>query len=447
VDAVVAENLTNEPRGPAVRDGARRSLRVLLVVESSAGGTGRHVLDLAEGLTARGCEVHVIYSTTRVDRLFLDRLARLDRVRHVALPIRTSPHPADLSVVRAVRRHLREFGPFDVVHGHSSKGGAIARLASFGTGAAAFYTLHGLIMMDPLLPRWKWLMYLSIELALATWTSRVIAVSPEEQRAAVKLGFGRSRVILVPNGIGEMGLTPRPQARRVMGVDDEAIVIGFVGRLVEQKAPEVLIEAFAATAKVEAKARLALVGSGPLEGAMRELAARRGVADKIIWLGERDARGVLAGFDLFALASRKEGLPYVVLEAMAAGLPVVATTSAGSEILVIPGLNGAVVPADDPHAFGKALIDLVTDPAKRAKCGAASLQRVAHFSIDAMVDATLAAYREACGAALAGCTCRLESLHHNGVASAEADSRSGGVLIPSSGTPGEGGCATTEVRM
>ncbi|HEY2588626.1 MAG TPA: glycosyltransferase [Tepidisphaeraceae bacterium] len=368
---------------------------MLLVVESSAGGTGRHVLDLAEGLAARGCEVHVIYSTRRIDRLFLDRLARLDGVRHKALPIRTSPHPADLSIVRTVRRYMSEFGPFEVVHGHSSKGGAIARLAALGTGARAFYTLHGLIMMDPLLPRWKWLMYLSIELGLATWTSRVIAVSPEEQRAALKLGFGRSRVILVPNGVGEMDLAPRAVARRAMGVDDDAIVVGFVGRLVEQKAPEVLIEAFAAAASAEPRARLALVGAGPLESSMRELAGRLGIAEKILWLGERDARGVLAGFDLFALASRKEGLPYVVLEAMAAGLPVVATASAGSEILVIPGLNGAVVPAENAKAFGAALIELVTDPAKRVRCGAASRARVASFSIDAMVEATLAAYRDA----------------------------------------------------
>jgi glycosyltransferase involved in cell wall biosynthesis len=426
VDAIVVENLTKESRGPAGRDGARRPLRVLLVVESSAGGTGRHVLDLADGLTGRACEVHVIYSTKRVDRMFLDRLAQLDRVRQKALPIRTSPHPGDLAIVRAVRRYMREFGPFDIVHGHSSKGGAIARLAAFGTRAKAFYTLHGLIMMDPLLPRWKWLMYLSIELGLATWTSRVIAVSPEEQRAAVKLGFGRTRVILVPNGVGDMELTPRAEARRVMGVDDDAIVIGFVGRLVEQKAPEVLIEAFAATAKVEPRARLALVGSGPLEAPMRALAARLGIAEKIIWLGERDARGVLAGFDLFALASRKEGLPYVVLEAMAAGLPLVATTSAGSEILVIPGLNGTVVPADNCQAFAAALIELVTDPEKRARCGAASRERVAGFSIDAMVEATLAAYRDA--------------LPRAPLTTAEsARGAPGGVLpIPAPGTPGEG---------
>jgi glycosyltransferase involved in cell wall biosynthesis len=371
------------------------TFRVLLVVESSGGGTGRHVLDLAEGLTQRGADVHVIYSTGRVDQLFLERLAELRGVRHLAMVMRTSPHPSDLKVVKTVRRYLREFGPFDVIHGHSSKGGAIARLAAVGTGVAAFYTLHGLIMMDPLLPRWKWLFYLTIERGLALRTARIIAVSPEEERAALHLGLGSSRVTLIPNGIGNFKLTSRAEARLAMGVPDDAIVIGFVGRLVEQKAPEVLIEAFATTVKKFPRARLAVVGSGPMEAELRELAERLGVANKIIWLGARDARGVLAGFDLFALASRKEGLPYVILEAMSAGLPIVATSSAGVEILVISESNGIVVPPDDANAFAEGLIRLVSNPDRLARCAASSRERVRQFSIDAMVEKTFAVYRAA----------------------------------------------------
>src|SRR4051812_33161065 len=143
-----------------------RGLRVLLVVESSGGGTGRHVMDLAAGLLARGCDVHLLYGTARADRTFLDRLATTPGLRHRPLALRTNVHPSDYAAVRAVRRYLRDQGPFDVVHGHSSKGGAVARLAALGTGVAAFYTLHGLVMMDPGLPRWKWLTYLAIELGL-----------------------------------------------------------------------------------------------------------------------------------------------------------------------------------------------------------------------------------------------------------------------------------------
>jgi glycosyltransferase involved in cell wall biosynthesis len=371
-----------------------KPLKVLHIVESAAGGTGRHVLDLAEGMIARGHEVHLAHSTRRIDQLFVDRLATIRGARVLPLPIRTSPHPADLAIAWTLRRYMKHHGPFDLVHGHSSKGGALARLAAFGKRARAVYTLHGLIMMDPGLHPLKRAFYLAVERLLALRTSRIIAVSPEEARAAVRVGLGEHRVALVPNGVGPADLAPRDRARRTLGVSDDAHVIGFVGRLVDQKAPDVLLKAFAITANAAPRARLALVGAGPLEPQMRELAASLHVADRIHWLGERDARTVLAGFDVFAISSRKEGLPYVVLEAMAAGKPVVATSSAGVEILVTTGYNGHVVAPGDYDAFARGLTQLATDPALLARCGAASLARAGEFTVDAMVDRTLAAYTD-----------------------------------------------------
>ncbi len=366
--------------------------RVLMLIECSSGGTGRHVLDLSQSLIERGCEVHLLYSTGRIDRLFSDRLTAIAGLRHMAIPIRTAPHPSDAGAVWTIRKYLRSAGPFDIIHGHSSKGGALARLAAAGTGVPAFYTLHGLIMMDPCLPRWKWLFYLTIELILSLRTARIIAVSPEESRAATRLRLGRKRVLTIPNGVGASDLAPRIVARQVLGVRDDAIVIGFVGRLVEQKAPEVLLQGFATAVKAAPHSRLALVGAGPLENSMRQLADQLGINDKIIWLGERDARGVMAGFDLFAISSRKEGLPYVVLEAMSAGLPVVATTSCGVEILIQDGINGAVVPPDDSGAFGAALAQFVSNPDRIAACGRASLEAASSFTVDLMADRTLDAY-------------------------------------------------------
>jgi glycosyltransferase involved in cell wall biosynthesis len=145
------------------------------------------------------------------------------------------------------------------------------------------------------------------------------------------------------------------------------------------------------------EARLAVVGTGPLEQGLRELARRLGVADRVRWLGERDARGVMAGFDVFAISSRKEGLPYVVLEAMAAGLPVVATASAGVEILVRADENGVVVPRGDVAGFARGLIGLGLDRGRLAEFGAASRARAGRFTIDEMVGRTLAAYHEAVG--------------------------------------------------
>ena len=370
-----------------------------MVVESASGGTGRHVMDLSQGLLARGCDVHVLYSTGRTDRPFLDRLKQLGPagLRHAAVPMRTTIHPSDLSAVWAARRYLKSAGPFDVIHGHSSKGGAVARLAALGTGVPAFYTLHGLIMMDPGLARWKRVFYLAVELALSLRTAKIIAVSPEEARAAVARGLGRSRVTLIPNGVGPAELTPRAQARRELGVNEGDIVVGFVGRLVSQMAVDVLVRAFVRATATVPNMRLAVVGDGPLAGELRDLAAQVGAADKVLWLGERDASGVLAAFDLFALASRKEGLPYVVLEAMAAGLPVVAASSAGVEILVEPGVSGEVVPPDDAGAFAAALVQLAAEPGRLGRFGRASRQRAARFTVDAMVDRTLAAYESVTG--------------------------------------------------
>ncbi len=186
-------------------------LRVLMVVESSGGGTGRHVLDLSEALIERGCEVHLIYSPRRADSLFLNRLAELSRLRRAVVPMRRSPHPLDLVSAWAVRRYLRRHGPFHVIHGHSSKGGAFARLASFGTGVPAVYTLHGLVMMDPDLALWKRIFYQAIEFGLSLRTRRIIAVSPEEHRAALRVGLGRSRVVTVPNGVGDSPWRPEPR--------------------------------------------------------------------------------------------------------------------------------------------------------------------------------------------------------------------------------------------
>ncbi len=368
--------------------------RVMMVVESSAGGTGRHVLDLSEGLSERGCEVHLIYSTNRIDRLFVDRLTGLKTVRHQALKMRTSPHPSDFSVTSALRAYARRHGPFDVIHGHSSKGGALARLAAMGTNAAAFYTLHGLIMMDPGLGRLKRSLYLAIERALSLSTAGIIAVSPEEGRAAVKLGLGSSRVVLVPNGIGPVLLRSRAEARAELEVSDDVPVVGFVGRLVSQKAPDLLIRAFATASRSAPGSKLAMLGSGPLEHDLKKLARALGVASHVLFLGERDARGFLAAFDVFALSSLKEGLPYVVIEAMAAGLPVVATETAGVEILVRTGSNGVVVPAGDQEAFAEGLKSLLTDRTRRLRFGEASRNRASLFTIDAMIDRTLNAYED-----------------------------------------------------
>jgi RraA family protein len=366
-------------------------LRVLLINEAAGGGSGRHVLDLAEGLLERGHDVHLIYAPGRLDRFFRERLER-DRARNLhcrCLAIRRGLHPADLAAIGSIRRYIRNHGRFDVIHGHSAKGGALARLAALGAGTPVFYTLHGYVAMDPGLPWPKRLFYQSLEWVLSRATDRIIAVSPEERRFCLRHGLGQARVALIPNGVTPQALLPRRAARRALGLADDWLIAGFVGRLVSQKAPEVLIQALAEVDRL----RLVMVGSGPLEEDLRRLAAVLGVADRIVWLGERGSRDVLPAFDLFVLPSRKEGLPYVVLEAMSAGLPVVATSAAGVEVLVRHGRNGLVVPPGRPDQLAAGLVELISDLPRLRELGRNARRRAAQFSVAEMVDRTIAEYR------------------------------------------------------
>ena len=134
-------------------------LRILMVTEASGGGSGRHVLDLSEGLIARGCDVHLIYSPHRVDRFFRERLSQSGAPPHALCPMGRTIHPGDLSALRWICGYVRDFGPFDIVHGHSAKGRAGLALRRLASGTPTVYTTHGFILMDPGVPSRKRLFY------------------------------------------------------------------------------------------------------------------------------------------------------------------------------------------------------------------------------------------------------------------------------------------------
>src|SRR5262245_4101602 len=129
--------------------GQRMGLNVAFVIEATHGGTARHLLELASGLTADGHSVHVIYSHRRAESRFIKGLSEMPGIRTAVVDMRREPHPSDAVACIAIRRYLRKRGPFDVVHGHSSKGGALARLAAFGLPVARIYTPHCFRTTDP----------------------------------------------------------------------------------------------------------------------------------------------------------------------------------------------------------------------------------------------------------------------------------------------------------
>ncbi len=371
---------------------SRNQLRIALIIESAGGGTGRNVADLCQNLVAIGHAVHVVYSPLRAELGFHERLRQIG-CPTTPVHISRSIGWQDVPATRDVRRSLARSGPFDIVHGHSSKGGALARLAGIRGTSKVVYTAHAFAAMDPLAKQPKRFIYSRIERLLGHLTDAIICVSPEEREFARKMPLAEKKLHMVPNGIESISFPSREEARSELGLFPDELAVGFVGRLSEQKAPEVLLRAFATQYRDIPKARLLMVGDGKLESQLRQLAEQLALGPAVRWLGACDARRVMPAFDVMAIPSRYEGLPYVALEAMAAGLPIVATRAAGCRLLVEHSLNGFLVNVDDEGDLGRRINCLLRDGGMPAAFGAASQERVKQFTVARMVNSTLDVYR------------------------------------------------------
>jgi glycosyltransferase involved in cell wall biosynthesis len=380
-------------------------------MECTIGGTRRHLHDLVLGLLRRGVEVEVACAARREPRMREDMAtmaAAGARVHEVPMVRAITPgldawHAARLAALVLDRR-------FDVIHTHSSKAGALGRAAALlCSGAVRIHTPHTFAFSfaggagqggEAAGPRG---LLLSTERLLGRVTHRMIHVSASEREEGLGLRvIAPARQRVVPNGIDPARFA-RPAGgaalRAEMGIPAGARVAGSIGLLNDAKGHDVLVEALA---RLPADVHVLVVGHGEREAALRERAARLGLDRRVHLPGWReDVPAALAAMDAFALPSRWEGLPYSLLEALAAGLPCVATDVNGSrDILQASPECGLLVPREDPPALAAALERLLGDAALRARLATAGPSRVAaEYTLDAMVERTLAVYREALEAA------------------------------------------------
>src|SRR5260370_23461048 len=139
-------------------------MRLLQITETPAGGVGRHLIELCAGLVSRDCDVHLLYSPRRADGFFIEALERARGLTAARIDMRRPIHPQDLVACRRVRQYIVQNGPFDIIHGHSSKGGAVARLAAPRGPARLIYTPHTIYTMNPMIGRASFQFYRGIEL-------------------------------------------------------------------------------------------------------------------------------------------------------------------------------------------------------------------------------------------------------------------------------------------
>lgn len=295
------------------------------------------------------------------------------------------PRPtADLGALRRLRRELDAFAP-DVVHTHASKAGLLGRLASRGRGWGLVHTFHGHVLEGyfsrPVSRALVW-----TERRLATGTGRVLAVSERTKQDLVRLGVAREeRIEVVPPGV-ELGALLELDAvgdpagaefRRACGCAVGDLLVGVIGRLAEVKRPAVALDAFRRAALKEQRLRLVFVG----DGEERELLeARLGAMDeaergRVVLAGNHNSmEPVLAACDLVLLSSRSEGMPVALIEAAAAGVPVVATPVGGVPELVVQGETGRL--AEEAEGLARALLELSRHATLRRTMGRAARERV-----------------------------------------------------------------------
>ena len=343
------------------------------------GGLERMVEQLSVTSASRGVQSLVIaYLGDGPVREALERQG----VPTVLLDGRPGLHPKLALQLRSILRRER----IDILHTHHLGPFVYGAPAAMLVGCRHVHTEHSHELYDT--PRRQLLGAMMSPLA------EVVAVTPEVSEYRKRFP-GVCRVI--PNGVPTPANDPsmRAHGRAQLGIGDDRFLVGCAARLSDEKNHAGLLDAFARLHQREPGAVLACAGDGPLRGELRALAKDFGVGDHVLWLGPlRDMRPFYAALDVCVLNSTREGLPLSLLEAMAYGVPVVATDVGGvGELLA--GEAGVLVPSREPAHLAAALASLAADPARAKRLGGNGEARVrASYNVDRMVDRYVALYRD-----------------------------------------------------
>ena len=356
--------------------------RLLLVVDSlDLGGAERHVAGLAAALRRRGCEVVVACST----RGMLARSLEREGVPFVSMTRRLAKRRFSPAFARGIRRLLAGRGRFDLVHAHVYAAAAASAAATLGLGVPLVVTEHTEASWQGRRAR-----------AVTRWYCRrarhIIAVStPIRRRLIGRDGVPPQKISVIPTALPEAEGGGIPSGAPA----ENGRLAGVVARLQPEKGVATFLEAASRIAPRAPGVRFVVVGDGPLRGELSELAAGLGLEGRVRFLGFRpDAREIIRRLDVLVVPSFTEGAPLVVLEAMASGVPVVASAVGGIPDQIRHGREGLLVPTGDPVALGEALLSLLDNPGLARRMGEAGRERASSaFGHDRMVRRIESVYR------------------------------------------------------
>ena len=323
--------------------------KLLLIIEAMSGGAGRHVQDLISHLPQEKFDVFVIYSNHRTNPEFLEKIVTMNEQATFILCdflVREIKPKYDLLAYQFIAKKIKEIKP-DIVHCHSSKAGVIGRLAAKRRGVKKiFYTPHAYSFLAPEFSGKKKFFFVQIEKFLSRFsTTQTFCVSIGEMQAALEVNLDKTdKFQVIYNGLPEIDLPSKETIRTQLGLEKTVVVIGNNARMSEQKNPMFFMEIAQKMIRQNANWHFVWAGDGQLMPLFQSFIKQNGLEENIHLLGERpDSETVVTAYDIFLTTSQYEGLPYAPIEAMRAGVPILATNVVGNSELVIEGKNGYLI--------------------------------------------------------------------------------------------------------
>lgn len=364
-------------------------INVVHVLEATEGGTRRWIEDVLFGLQHPQIK-HALICAVRREPDFAETIVRL-RAADIpvwVLDMRRAIHPwRDCLAVWRILKILRA-GRFEIIHAHSAKAGVLARIAALlGSKSLVVYTPHAYPFLRG---GWGGRLYHGLEKGLVRYTDMLLAVSRAEADTALALGHQADRVQTIVNGTAvSRSMSP---FEKLSGAPPFAI--GTVARFCNQKDHESLIRAVAQLHDTGCRLTLEWCGAGPDMERARQLVLQLGIAECVFMPGRvNDVSKRMARWDAFVLSTHYEGMPYSLLDAMAAGLPVVATRASGVEEVIVHKENGLLVEPGSADAISRGLQKYLADQEFARGMGEAAREHVRlNYSLERQLDQLTAFY-------------------------------------------------------
>ena len=377
-----------------------------IITRLDMGGSAQNTLLTASNHDPQRYSVRLIKGSTHESamtevetQLVKDRLADAQKkgVEVINIPslVRRISPLNDIKAFFSIFFLLRRSKP-DIVHTHTSKAGILGRLAAWiARVPIIIHTPHGHVFYGHF-GRSLSKIFLQMEKLLGKITQHQISLTQEEDSDYVRLRVSKpNNTSVIHSGVDVHrfieGATQRAKKRKELGIPSDSLIVGYVGWLIPIKGVTHLVNAMARVAEQHPKSLLVVVGKGDDKGEeemrLKEQVASLGLADRVRFLGWRaDVDEIMGCFDVFVLPSSNEGMGRVLVEAMAGGLPIVASCVGGIPDLVKDGQNGLLVPPKDAAALEKAISDLLADKKKRKRMGKAGKKVCRAYSAETMVE-------------------------------------------------------------